>query len=579
MWLVGIIVCLGWIFSLCLHEFSHAIVAYWGGDTSVKRKGYLTFNPFKYTDPGYSLILPVLFLLLGGIGLPGGAVYINQNKLRNRWWKSAVSAAGPAANSLFALLLSIPFWIYTENISAIPDLSEQPLFLFSGLAFVVYLQVFAAIFNLLPIPGLDGYGIIEVWLPKYIQRRCNYISKYSTLIIIALFLYVPWFNILILKIARYITDEILKVPDFLIDNGSAIFRQPINTAIAFSILMIIGWGLNSPKNTWNQNQKGQSLIKEKQYQAAIAMFDRSILIDPDGEEAWLHKAYCLWCLDLKDRAIECFQKVLEIDPDNDYALMSIGKIYFGLEEYHKVISYLDRAVESNTQDISAYYYLGLSWLNLNELTLANEIFDRAIQIDPTDEENWSYKAICLWHLNLFDRAIVCYKKVLNLNPHNIDARISIGKILVGLERYPEAIAHLEQSIDSGFGSLDIYYYLGMSLYQSQEYEQAEEIFDQALTLFPDDPMILHAKGTLIHALKDYAVAISIYQKLVEIEPENPTYWYDLACCYALNHDFELALSTLRRSIELAPEKFKQHARTDLDFASLQDNEVFKQLIE
>jgi tetratricopeptide (TPR) repeat protein/Zn-dependent protease len=579
MWLVGIVVCLGWIFSLCLHEFSHAIVAYWGGDTSVKRKGYLTFNPLKYTNPGYSLILPLLFLFMGGIGLPGGAVYINQHRLRNRLWKSAVSGAGPVANILLALLLSIPFWIDAENISAIPDSSEQPLLLLSSLAFVVYLQVFAVIFNLLPIPGLDGYGIIELWLPKYIQTQGNYIKKYSTLIIVGLFWYAPWFNTLIFRIIRFITSEILSVPEFLVDDGSALFRQPINKAISFSILMIIGWGLNSPKNTWNQNQKGQNLIKQKQYQAAITMFDRSIEIDPDGEEAWSQKAYCLWHLDLEDRAIVCFQKVLEIDPDNDYARMSLGKIYFGREEYHKVISYLVRAVESNNQNISTYYYLGLSWLNLDEKTLANEMFDRAIKIEATDELSWSDKAECLWHLDLLDRAIICYQKVIKLNQNNTCARSNIGKILFGLEKYSEAIVYLEESIALDFESIDTYYYLGISLQRCQEYEQAEEVFDKALSLFPDNPSILHAKGALVHELKDYEVAIAIYQKLVEIEPENPTFWYDLACCYALHHNPELALAALQRSLELNSEEFKQHARTDLDFASLQDNQMFEKLIE
>ncbi len=62
-----------WIFSVCLHEFGHAIVAYYGGDTSVREKGYLTFNPLKYTHPVYSLLMPVIFMMLGGIGLPGGA--------------------------------------------------------------------------------------------------------------------------------------------------------------------------------------------------------------------------------------------------------------------------------------------------------------------------------------------------------------------------------------------------------------------------------------------------------------------------------------------------------------------------
>src|SRR5512134_3578991 len=101
------IVLFGWIFSLCLHEFSHALVAYFGGDHTVREKGYLTFNPLIYTDPLLSIFLPLLFLFMGGIGLPGGAVYIERWRIRNRYWLSAMSLAGPMSNLLVALVLAL----------------------------------------------------------------------------------------------------------------------------------------------------------------------------------------------------------------------------------------------------------------------------------------------------------------------------------------------------------------------------------------------------------------------------------------------------------------------------------------
>ena len=102
---VLVFVLTGWIVSLCLHEFGHAVTAYKAGDTSIPATGYLTLDPLNYTDPFLSILLPVIYIAIGGFGLPGGAVWINHAAIRSAWWDSAVSAAGPFANVLFLLLL------------------------------------------------------------------------------------------------------------------------------------------------------------------------------------------------------------------------------------------------------------------------------------------------------------------------------------------------------------------------------------------------------------------------------------------------------------------------------------------
>ena len=73
---VFIFVIAGWMVSLCLHEFGHAFTAWRFGDHDVAVRGYLTLNPFKYSNPMLSMVLPLLFIALGGIGLPGGAVWV-----------------------------------------------------------------------------------------------------------------------------------------------------------------------------------------------------------------------------------------------------------------------------------------------------------------------------------------------------------------------------------------------------------------------------------------------------------------------------------------------------------------------
>lgn len=180
--LTFVVVILGWVLSLTLHEFSHALVAYFGGDTSVKDKGYLTFNPLKYTHPLYSILLPLLFLLMGGIGLPGGAVYIETWRLHSRRWETAVSLAGPVSNLLLAVLLGV--------LLKYAPVSEEGIW--PGLAFLALLQVTAAIFNLLPIPPFDGYGAIRPHLSQGFRGSMDAFSRYSMWVVVLMFWYVPF---------------------------------------------------------------------------------------------------------------------------------------------------------------------------------------------------------------------------------------------------------------------------------------------------------------------------------------------------------------------------------------------------
>jgi hypothetical protein len=91
---------IGWILSVVLHEFAHGVVAYWGGDYTIAERGGLSLNPLQYIDPVNSIILPAIFLLWGGVPLPGGVTYVRTDLLRNRRWESGVALAGPTMNIL-----------------------------------------------------------------------------------------------------------------------------------------------------------------------------------------------------------------------------------------------------------------------------------------------------------------------------------------------------------------------------------------------------------------------------------------------------------------------------------------------
>src|SRR4051812_36049716 len=142
-------VLIGWIMSVTLHEFAHGLVGYWGGDYTIRERGGLTLNPLQYVDPLMSIILPTIFLLMGGIPLPGGATFVRRDLLRSRFWDSAVSAAGPLMNLILFGLLTIPLlpsvgWI-DPNIDPSQWTTAQKF-----VAATCFLQLLTVFLNLIP---------------------------------------------------------------------------------------------------------------------------------------------------------------------------------------------------------------------------------------------------------------------------------------------------------------------------------------------------------------------------------------------------------------------------------------------
>lgn len=205
---VFLVVLAGWVITLCLHEFAHAATALAGGDSSVRSRGYLTLNPFRYVNAAYSIVIPVVVLAIGGIPLPGGAVLIENHRLRSRAWSSLVSLAGPVTN----LLLGVVLVLVTR---ALPHESangfyEPPNGLIQALAFLALLQFVTAILNILPVPGFDGFGVISPYLSPATQRAIDPIRPWAPLLVFVIVFSFP-------QAAGYLFDPAYRLMDLFGD--------------------------------------------------------------------------------------------------------------------------------------------------------------------------------------------------------------------------------------------------------------------------------------------------------------------------------------------------------------------------
>lgn len=203
----------GWALSLCLHEFGHAVTAYRGGDLSVRSKGYLTLDPRHYTDPVLSIVLPLVFVAIGGIPLPGGAVWINHHALRSRRTESMVSLAGPLTNLVLGMLI-------VAAVSVVPMAPG----LAAGLSYLAFLQVIAFVLNVLPVPGLDGYGAIEPYLSGPARRFGEKARPWAPLVLFLLLLGVPVVGRLFFELAYFVFD-LVGGDTNLTALGQAVFRS------------------------------------------------------------------------------------------------------------------------------------------------------------------------------------------------------------------------------------------------------------------------------------------------------------------------------------------------------------------
>lgn len=173
--------------AIILHEISHGVVALWFGDDTARRAGRLTLNPIPHIDPFGSIILPAMGAL-AGIPVIGWAkpVPIDPNRLRNRRRDMLfVSLAGPTTNLVLMGASAYVARLLYHPTFGIVTFAQLPFAVQVALAFAI-VNLFLGVFNLVPIPPLDGAALLERVLPREWLPGWHRFRPYGMLVIFAL---------------------------------------------------------------------------------------------------------------------------------------------------------------------------------------------------------------------------------------------------------------------------------------------------------------------------------------------------------------------------------------------------------
>jgi len=176
------------LFAITLHEAAHAWVAWKLGDNTAKSMGRVSFNPLVHIDPFGTVLLPLMLLISGSGFLFGYAkpVPVNFARLNNpRMDMVWVALAGPGAN-IFLLVVSA---ILLNFLGLIPEFAQ--VWLRENLYNMILINAILAVFNMLPIPPLDGGRVAVGLLPDFLARPFSRLERYGMLIIIMMIFIIP----------------------------------------------------------------------------------------------------------------------------------------------------------------------------------------------------------------------------------------------------------------------------------------------------------------------------------------------------------------------------------------------------
>ena len=173
-----------------VHEFAHALAAYRLGDSTAKHLGRLTLNPIAHFDPLGGILLAVTFIGSSfGFGW-AKPTPVNPNNLEGgRYGEAIVAAAGPISNFILAVIVALPLRYLGDN----PDLAQQiPALVLDVLVFFVFINVVLMVFNLFPVPPLDGSKVLFAFLPPRLSWQWRPIlEQYGLFILLILFFFPP----------------------------------------------------------------------------------------------------------------------------------------------------------------------------------------------------------------------------------------------------------------------------------------------------------------------------------------------------------------------------------------------------
>jgi tetratricopeptide (TPR) repeat protein len=451
-----------WLGGKLLHEMAHTVAIDWAVRPTIRNSFRLNLNPFCHSDWIQSWLLPSLLLLTTMQALPGIGVEVHPNYLRNRMWQTFVAAAGPIATLTLIVIV-----IGQQN--TWHDGSLQG----TAINYWLSIEIIAFVCSLLPVPGLDGYGILEPWLPRRWQSYLQPWKQYSTVA----------FVVLVLPLVRRMLQNI---------GFSQYNIEPdhmLTLVVLLGTMLLWKW-LNSFRLT--------NLARREATEMIIEEVDESLEItSTNGLE--------------RDLAVISHAIAQNPAKASPYLWRQRSDVLKQLGQYDAAIANYDEALTHHPKALRLWRERGVLFAEQQQFERALESYARATADGAGTVDDWHYQGDALLELGRYEVAIAAYDKVLARRP-TIEAHILAdrGYALYQLGRYPAARQSLDQSLKLERNSYYAWYWYAVTLQALNDHTAALMAAKTGLSYAPKDYALANLVITLLRQLRQYDVALAAY---------------------------------------------------------------------
>jgi tetratricopeptide (TPR) repeat protein len=266
------------------------------------------------------------------------------------------------------------------------------------------------------------------------------------------------------------------------------------------------------------SRRGNTYLSFKDYQQAIADFDRALELDPNFAFAYRNRGWAYYWLKEYQRAFADFNHTLELDPNDPYAYYRRGWAYARLKDYQQAIADFDRALELEPNFSWAHCGRGWAYYDQKDYQRALVDFNRALELDPnytfaSNGRGWVY-----YNLKAYQQALVDFNHVLELDPNDPYVYFRRGSAYHHLKNYQQALVDFNHALELNPNFSWAYCGRGWVYHDLCEYQQALVNFNHALELHPNYGWAYRLRGNTYLRLKDSKQARANYTRSWELDP-------------------------------------------------------------